>query len=82
MVSIFFQSIGDAKRAGLLGLAKTYLFALPLVFTLPSQLGEWGIWFAAPVAEVMALLLTLAVLAHRARRYRYRLGLFYTPAHR
>ena len=82
MVSIFFQSIGDAKRAATLGLAKTYLFSIPLVFILPMQYGEWGVWYVAPGAEALALLLTLAVLAHRARRDQYRLGLFYTPAHR
>lgn len=80
MVSMFFQSIGDALRAGLLGLSKTYLFALPMVFLLPSLMGELGIWYAAPVAEAMALVLTLGVLYQRARVHNYRLGLFYAKA--
>ncbi|WP_105102611.1 MATE family efflux transporter [Microbulbifer pacificus] len=80
MVNMFFQSIGDAARASFLSLSKTYLFALPLVFLLPVQFGETGIWLAGPAAEGLALLLTLGVLVHRAQRHRYRMGLFYPGA--
>lgn len=80
MINMFFQSIGDAARASFLSLSKTYLFALPLIFLLPRQFGETGIWFAGPVAEGLALLLTLGILFHRAQRHQYRLGLFYTAA--
>ncbi|TLM75732.1 MATE family efflux transporter [Microbulbifer harenosus] len=80
MINMFFQSIGDAARASFLSLSKTYLFALPLVFLLPMKFGETGIWLAGPVAEGLALLLTLGVLFHRAQRHQYRLGLFYTAA--
>ncbi len=80
IISMFFQSIGDALRASLLGLSKTYLFALPLVFLLPLLFGEWGIWYAAPVAEAMALVLTLGVLYQRALAHNYHLGLFYAKA--
>ncbi|MEO9945079.1 MATE family efflux transporter [Paraglaciecola sp.] len=62
MISMFFQAIGDAKRAGILGITKTYAFSLPLIFVLPLFFAEWGIWYAAPVTEVLALLLTTGVL--------------------
>ncbi|NVK54345.1 MAG: MATE family efflux transporter [Alteromonadaceae bacterium] len=77
MVSFYFQSIGDAKRAGILSIAKTYLFGLPLIFLLPLGWGEWGIWYAGPVAEFMALLLTCAVLYQRAIGGKYHFGLLY-----
>lgn len=62
MISMFFQAIGDAKRAGILGITKTYAFSLPLIFILPYFFSEWGIWYAAPITEMLALLLTLSVL--------------------
>jgi len=62
MVPSFFQSIGDAKRSALLALAKTYLISVPLILLLPNLLGEVGIWYASPLTEVVALLLTLTVL--------------------
>lgn len=76
IITMYFQAIGDAKRAGLLSLAKTYVFLLPLLFMLPISFSEWGIWYAGPVAEILALVLTLVVLCHRQRSSGYRLGLF------
>lgn len=58
MVATYFQAIGNAGRAALLGLAKPYLFALPATFLLPLWLGESGIWLARPVADISLVLLT------------------------
>jgi putative MATE family efflux protein len=80
MIATHFQAIGDAGRAALLGLAKPYLFAIPLTFFLSSTLGEAGIWRAGPVAEAMLLCLTLLVLARNARRPALRLGVFQVKA--
>ncbi|OFI35641.1 MATE family efflux transporter [Alteromonas lipolytica] len=77
MINFYFQSIGDARRAGILSIAKTYLFALPLVFILPLAWGEWGIWYAGPAAEFLALLLTSAILYQRAIGGNHRFGLLY-----
>jgi len=77
IISMFFQTIGDAKRASILGLAKTYCFSLPLIFILPFIFSEWGIWFAAPSAEGLALLLTLYILNKRRRQQGNPFGLFF-----
>ena len=58
-----------------LGLSRTYLFALPLTFTLPFWFGEPGIWYAGIVAEFLVLVLTAAVLMHRRRATGYPWGL-------
>ncbi|OKH89101.1 MATE family efflux transporter [Thalassospira sp. TSL5-1] len=68
MVATFFQAIGDAALAALLGLAKPYLFALPATFLLPLWLGQGGIWLARPVADMLLLFLTLLVVLHHCRR--------------
>ncbi|NIZ13461.1 MATE family efflux transporter [Phaeobacter sp. HF9A] len=68
IVAMYFQAIGDALRAALLGLAKPYAFALPLTFILPMLVGEPGIWLASPCAEALLLLLTLTVLWQLRRR--------------
>lgn len=62
MFPSFFQSIGDAKRSALLALTKTYLISVPLILFLPEVIGEVGIWYASPVTEVVALILSLVVL--------------------
>ncbi len=61
MIATYYQAIGDARRAGLLGLSRAYLFTLPLIVLLPLLIGEWGIWLAGPVAEVLVLALTIVV---------------------
>lgn len=76
MIAAYFQAIGDAGRAAILGLAKPYAFAIPLTFLLPTALGEQGIWLAGPVAELLMLALAVAVLTNTARRYGLGWGLF------
>lgn len=76
MISTYFQAIGDAPRAALLGLSRTYLFALPLTFLMPFWFGEPGIWYAGIVAEVLVLGLTAVVLSRRSRLHGQHFGLF------
>jgi vacuolar-type H+-ATPase subunit I/STV1 len=56
MIGSYFQAIGDAPRAALLGLSRTYMFALPLTFMLPFWFGEPGIWYAGIVAELLVMI--------------------------
>lgn len=79
MISTYFQAIGDARRAALLGLSRTYFFALPLTFLMPFAFGEPGIWYAGVVAELCVLTLTLVVL-HRRSLGGKPWGLFEQPA--
>lgn len=80
VITTYFQAIGDASKAALLGLSKPYLFALPLTFLMPKLIGEIGIWLAGPLAEILTLGLTLAVLIHISRRQNLRMGLFKSTA--
>jgi MATE family, multidrug efflux pump len=76
MIASYFQSIGDVGRSALLSLARTYLFAIPLIFLLPLALGEGGIWLALPIADAALVVVTLAVLKARSQRAEW--GLFQT----
>jgi Na+-driven multidrug efflux pump len=76
VIASYFQALGDATRAAVLGLTKPYAFALPLTFALPLFMGELGIWIAGPVSEVLMAMLTLVVLSQTARRLNLRYGLF------
>ncbi|HKJ60676.1 MAG TPA: MATE family efflux transporter [Hyphomicrobiales bacterium] len=78
MIATYFQAIGDAGRAAVLGLAKPYAFATPLIFLLPFAYGEQGIWFAGPVSEILLLCLTAIILMGSARDNKLKWGLFKT----
>lgn len=76
VIASYFQALGDATRAAVLGLTKPYAFALPLTFALPLLMGEFGIWIAGPVSEILMAILTFVVLSQTARRLNLRYGLF------
>jgi putative MATE family efflux protein len=80
ILSGYFQAIGDAGRAALLSLSRTYLFAIPLTFALPFVFGEHGIWIAGPVAETLVLMVAMAILVHGKTTRGLRLGVFRHPA--
>tara|TARA_R110000868_G_scaffold53744_5_gene168562 strand:+ start:1496 stop:2890 length:1395 start_codon:yes stop_codon:yes gene_type:complete len=76
MISSYFQAIGDAPRAAILGLSRTYAFTLPLTLCLPLVFGETGVWVVGPVAEFLMLGLTATVLMLTARKTGHAWGLF------
>jgi len=78
MLAMHVQAIEGAGRAALLGLSKPYLFAIPLTFLMAAQIGEVGIWLAAPAAEALLLAVSFTVLTHLARHRALRWGLFQT----
>jgi Na+-driven multidrug efflux pump len=77
MVAAYFQAIGSATKAAILGLSKTYVFAIPLTFCLPVWFGEIGIWYAGPLAELMLLALTGLVLWRSAQGTQLKWGIFH-----
>lgn len=74
ILSGYFQAIGEAGKAGILGLGRTYLFSIPLLFTLPHVFGEPGIWMAAPAADIAMVGLMAIVLGINAIRRGWRFG--------
>ena len=76
MVSAYFQAIGDATKATILSLAKAYIFSIPLTFFLPMHYGESGVWYSAPISEILLLTTTILVLLFSARRTKLKWGLF------
>lgn len=61
--SAFFQAIGQAKRALILGLSKQGFFLIPLILLLPHWVGIDGIWWSFPIADAGAALLSWWLLS-------------------
>ncbi|MDG0978715.1 MAG: MATE family efflux transporter, partial [Halieaceae bacterium] len=77
IVGMLFQSIGDAKRAAIMSVVKTYCFSIPLVFVISYYFGVHTIWYSAPAAEVLALAVALVVLYERSDINSFKYGLFF-----
>ncbi len=63
--SAYFQAIGKARPALFLALSKQGFLLIPLVFLLPIFFGLNGIWYAFPLADVGAAMITLIFFKYR-----------------
>ena len=61
--AIFLQSIGKAKAAAPLSILRDALLIV-LSLLIPVALGVTGIFWAAPIADILAILVTATVMVH------------------
>ena len=64
-------AFNDGLASGLLTGARTFLFTLVLLLTLPRAMGIDGAWLALPLAEVLALALSIIVVLKLGKKYKY-----------
>lgn len=57
LTSTFFTSIGKAKKGALIALTRQVIFLIPVAVILPKFMGIKGIMYAAPIADLMAIML-------------------------
>lgn len=65
--SAYFQAIGKPKPALLLALSKQGIFLVPLVFFLPMLFGLDGVWYAFPLADTGAAVISYLYLKKGGR---------------
>lgn len=77
----YYQALGMAGSAAILNLVRTYVIGLPLLVLLPMMAGEFGIWIAYPVGDVVMLGVVAGLLLWNARRHHLAWGIFHaSPA--
>lgn len=54
----YFQAVGKALPALLLTLTRQAIFFIPLMYILPVYFGEFGIWMAFPISDVLSTIVT------------------------
>jgi len=59
-ISAFFQGIGKTIPALVIASSRQLLFLIPCLLIMPNIFGLTGLWAAYPVADILALVLTLA----------------------
>lgn len=64
----YYQSIEQIKRATLLVFLRGFALLIPCFILLPKLLGVEGIWLAMPMAEILTIILLVAILFHRRQR--------------
>jgi len=68
----WFTAFNDGLISGLMSVMRTMVFALILLVTLPRVWGLDGVWVALPLAEVLAITLTMFFLWKMGDKYMYR----------
>ena len=66
--SIFLQSIGKPVQSMLLSLSRDVFFLIPGIIILPVFYGVTGILWAAPIADVLSILLTVFFISAQMRK--------------
>lgn len=69
--SALFTAFSDGKVSAILSFLRTFVFLTACLFVLPAWLELDGIWLAVPVAEGLALVVSLYYLIARRRVYHY-----------
>ena len=62
MSSIFFQAVGEPLKSAIVSLTRDLLIFVPLVIILPKYYGIIGVLFAAPIADVLGMLVTIILV--------------------
>jgi len=70
MGATMFLALGRAGPALFLSLSRQIIFLIPLVLLLPLTMGLTGIFVAFPIADVLATVVTVVMLAREFRRLR------------
>lgn len=69
VAALFMQSIGRAAKSAIISLSRQIIFLLPAEFILSGLLGITGVLWAGPVADTLAFILALTIVAYENRRY-------------
>lgn len=64
----YFQSIGKPIPALLLTLSKQGFFLIPLILILPMYFGLYGAWYAFPIADIGATIVSFVFLRKETRK--------------
>ena len=66
--AVFFQSVGMAVPAFVLGLLRQAILLIPLVMILPRFLGVLGVWWSFPIADAIAAIVTIVWLRYEMKK--------------
>ena len=64
-------AFSDGLVSAVISFARTLVFLVGMLLTLPELLGELGIWLAVPAAEALGLAVAAAFLLWGRRKYGY-----------
>lgn len=62
VISIFFQAVGEPLKATVVSLIRDIICFVPLALLLPTFMGVEGVLWAAPIADVVSIVVAIALV--------------------
>lgn len=56
MIGTYFQSVGDAKTAGLVIVGRSLILFTPLIFLIPKFFGAFSIWYVQALCDILIMI--------------------------
>lgn len=69
--SALFTALSNGKVSAIISFMRTFVFIIGAILILPQQFGIDGIWLAVPVAEVLAVVISLLYIVKLRKVYNY-----------
>ncbi|MFM9413864.1 MATE family efflux transporter [Peptococcus simiae] len=67
MAITFFQSIGNAKKAGLIVMLRQLILFVPAMIILPIFFGVPAVWFSEPLVDLLVIIYALALMVRELK---------------
>lgn len=64
----FFQSIGDAKKAGIIVMLRQLILFVPAMIIMPKLIGLKAVWFTQPMIDIIVILLGFVMVLKELKR--------------
>ena len=64
-----FQCLGMVRKSIILSLSRQILFLLPLLYLLPLNFGEIGVWMSYPLSDVLSFILAITMLGSLFKKF-------------
>lgn len=64
-----FQCLGMVRKSIILSLSRQILFLLPLLYILPLNFGEIGVWMSYPLSDVLSCILAFTMLGSLFKKF-------------
>lgn len=69
--SVFFTSVSNGKISALISFLRTFVFILGMLILLPPILNTTGVWLAIPIAELLAVIVSIILFKKHKHIYHY-----------
>lgn len=69
--SALFTALNNGIVSAIISFSRTFIFLVGSLLVLPAVWGEIGVWYAAPIAELLGIIVSITFLVFCKKKYQY-----------